>query len=78
MDVELLDLHDRCYARQTVVDNAVNRRSRQRVGSTECESLRLRRKCEDRCMTEFGEETHCSGKDNKVKKEQKQAKTDKK
>ncbi|GKB97542.1 hypothetical protein Tco_0983679 [Tanacetum coccineum] len=28
MDVELLDLHDRCYARQAVVNNAVNRRSR--------------------------------------------------
>ncbi|GJT59609.1 hypothetical protein Tco_1003142 [Tanacetum coccineum] len=27
MDVELLDLHDRCYARQAVVDNAVNRSS---------------------------------------------------
>ncbi|GKA97842.1 hypothetical protein Tco_0825736 [Tanacetum coccineum] len=27
MDAELLDLHDRCYARQAVVDNAVNRRS---------------------------------------------------
>ncbi|GKC61124.1 UBN2 domain-containing protein [Tanacetum coccineum] len=29
MDVELLDLYDRCYARQVVVDNAVNRRSRE-------------------------------------------------
>ncbi|GJX45016.1 hypothetical protein Tco_0261692 [Tanacetum coccineum] len=28
MDVELLDLYDRCYARQNVVDNAVNKRSR--------------------------------------------------
>ncbi|GJY68758.1 hypothetical protein Tco_0471740 [Tanacetum coccineum] len=28
MDMELLDLHDRCYARQFVVDKAVNRRSR--------------------------------------------------
>ncbi|GJZ42938.1 hypothetical protein Tco_0590193 [Tanacetum coccineum] len=28
MDVELLDLHNRCYARQVVVDNAVKRRSR--------------------------------------------------
>ncbi|GKC86816.1 hypothetical protein Tco_1147465, partial [Tanacetum coccineum] len=27
IDVELLDLHDRCYARQVVVDNAVNKRS---------------------------------------------------
>nr|GFC58626.1 hypothetical protein [Tanacetum cinerariifolium] len=29
MDVELLDLHDRCYARQVVVDNDVNMRSRE-------------------------------------------------
>ncbi|GKE79350.1 hypothetical protein Tco_1545470, partial [Tanacetum coccineum] len=29
MDVELLDLQDRCYARQAVVDNVVNRRSRE-------------------------------------------------
>ncbi|GJY09597.1 hypothetical protein Tco_0377782 [Tanacetum coccineum] len=27
MDVELLDLHDRCYAQQAVIDNVVNRRS---------------------------------------------------
>ncbi|GJU12514.1 hypothetical protein Tco_1134910 [Tanacetum coccineum] len=27
IDLELLDLHDRCYARQVVVDNAVNRRA---------------------------------------------------
>ncbi|GJX12439.1 hypothetical protein Tco_0204197 [Tanacetum coccineum] len=29
MDVKLLDLHDRYYARQAVVDNVVNRRSRE-------------------------------------------------
>nr|GEU96927.1 hypothetical protein [Tanacetum cinerariifolium] len=29
LDVDLLDLYDRCYARQVVVDNAVNRRSRE-------------------------------------------------
>ncbi|GJX72246.1 hypothetical protein Tco_0309417 [Tanacetum coccineum] len=29
MDLELLDLHDRCYARQAVVDNAVNKRARE-------------------------------------------------
>ncbi|GJW82629.1 hypothetical protein Tco_0155774 [Tanacetum coccineum] len=29
MDVELLDLHDRCYTRQVVVGNVVNRRSRE-------------------------------------------------
>nr|GFA16419.1 hypothetical protein [Tanacetum cinerariifolium] len=27
MDLELLDLHDRCYTQQAVVDNAVNRRA---------------------------------------------------
>ncbi|GKB14625.1 hypothetical protein Tco_0848548, partial [Tanacetum coccineum] len=27
MDLELLDLHDHCYARQAVVDNAVNKRA---------------------------------------------------
>ncbi|GJV21665.1 hypothetical protein Tco_1370685 [Tanacetum coccineum] len=48
MDVELLDLHDRCYARQVVVDNAVNRRShelllnvRLNVTSLEAEKARL-------------------------------------
>ncbi|GKG59343.1 hypothetical protein Tco_0604994, partial [Tanacetum coccineum] len=35
--VELLDLYDRCYARQAVVDNAVNRRSRELL---EIEKLR--------------------------------------
>ncbi|GKB56446.1 hypothetical protein Tco_0912632 [Tanacetum coccineum] len=29
MDLELLDLHDRCYARQAMVDNAVKRRARE-------------------------------------------------
>ncbi|GKE51008.1 hypothetical protein Tco_1486164 [Tanacetum coccineum] len=29
LDVELLDLHDRCYARQAVVGNDVNKRSRE-------------------------------------------------
>ncbi|GJZ11897.1 hypothetical protein Tco_0546656 [Tanacetum coccineum] len=42
MDFELLDLHDRCYTRQAVVDNAVNRRSREL----------LQVKCEV-AMTEF-------------------------
>ncbi|GJU48270.1 hypothetical protein Tco_1217825 [Tanacetum coccineum] len=48
MDVELLDLYDRCYARQAVVDNAVNRRETAR--EEECEGLRV--KCEA-AMTEF-------------------------
>ncbi|GKA12891.1 hypothetical protein Tco_0692437 [Tanacetum coccineum] len=47
IDVELLDLHDRSYARQAVVDNAVNKRSRR---EEECEGLRV--KC-DAAMTEF-------------------------
>ncbi|GJT96401.1 hypothetical protein Tco_1091919 [Tanacetum coccineum] len=29
MDLELLDLHDRCYARQAFVDNVLNKRSRE-------------------------------------------------
>nr|GFA10238.1 hypothetical protein [Tanacetum cinerariifolium] len=29
MDLELLDLHDWCYARQAVIDNAVNKRARE-------------------------------------------------
>ncbi|GKA47792.1 hypothetical protein Tco_0740750 [Tanacetum coccineum] len=29
MNLELLDLHDRCYARQAIVDNAVNKRARE-------------------------------------------------
>ncbi|GJW02922.1 hypothetical protein Tco_1561778 [Tanacetum coccineum] len=33
LDVELLDLHDRCYARQAIVDNVVNRRSRELLQS---------------------------------------------
>ncbi|GJS26004.1 hypothetical protein Tco_0486624 [Tanacetum coccineum] len=32
MDLELLDLHDRCYAQQAFVDNDVNRRSRELLG----------------------------------------------
>ncbi|GKC79353.1 ribonuclease H-like domain-containing protein [Tanacetum coccineum] len=42
MDVELLDLHDRCYARQVVVDNAVNRRSRELLAVIE----KLRGECD--------------------------------
>ncbi|GKE34914.1 hypothetical protein Tco_1454236, partial [Tanacetum coccineum] len=49
MDLELLDLHDHCYARQVVVDNAVNR-SRERAREEECEGLRVKCKV---AMTEF-------------------------
>ncbi|GJZ53338.1 hypothetical protein Tco_0608223 [Tanacetum coccineum] len=38
IDLELLDLHDRCYARQAVVDNAVNKRA--------CEFLQVIEKME--------------------------------
>ncbi|GJT50544.1 hypothetical protein Tco_0976701 [Tanacetum coccineum] len=52
MDVELLDLHDRCYARQAVVDNAMYKRSREfleaslltlesQIASIEAEKARL-------------------------------------
>ncbi|GJT43137.1 hypothetical protein Tco_0951852 [Tanacetum coccineum] len=41
MDMELLDLHDRCYARQAVVDNVVNRRS--------CELLEVIKKLRGEC-----------------------------
>ncbi|GJW02166.1 hypothetical protein Tco_1561022 [Tanacetum coccineum] len=42
MDLELLDLHDRCYARQAYVNNAMNRRSRELLGVIE----KLRGKCD--------------------------------
>ncbi|GJW95748.1 hypothetical protein Tco_0175420 [Tanacetum coccineum] len=51
MDLELLDLHDRYYARHAVVDNAVNRRSRELLAKEE-EYEGLRVKCEA-AMTEF-------------------------
>ncbi|GKA76306.1 hypothetical protein Tco_0782767 [Tanacetum coccineum] len=43
MDVELLDLHDGCYARQAFVDNVVNRRSRELLEVIE----KLRGKCDE-------------------------------
>ncbi|GJZ93382.1 hypothetical protein Tco_0665447 [Tanacetum coccineum] len=43
IDVELLDLHDRCYARQAVVDNVVNRRSRELLEVIE----KLRGECDN-------------------------------
>nr|GEX72826.1 hypothetical protein [Tanacetum cinerariifolium] len=41
MDVELLDLHDRCYARHAIIDNAINRRS--------CELLEVIEKLRGEC-----------------------------
>ncbi|GKB10531.1 hypothetical protein Tco_0844454 [Tanacetum coccineum] len=43
IDVELLDLHDRCYAWQAVVDNAVNRRFRKLLEVIE----KLRGECDN-------------------------------
>ncbi|GKD60264.1 hypothetical protein Tco_1297773 [Tanacetum coccineum] len=37
VDVDLLDIHDRCYARQAVVDNAINRRAREPL-KAKCEA----------------------------------------
>ncbi|GJX57783.1 hypothetical protein Tco_0287680 [Tanacetum coccineum] len=53
LDVELLDLHDRCYARQAVVDNAVNRRARELLKVVEqmkgeCDVLKAREKARDK------------------------------
>ncbi|GJT88247.1 hypothetical protein Tco_1069964, partial [Tanacetum coccineum] len=42
MDVKLLDLHDRYYARQAVIDNAMNRRSRELLEVIE----KLREECD--------------------------------
>ncbi|GJT24219.1 hypothetical protein Tco_0894156 [Tanacetum coccineum] len=38
LDVEFLDLHDHCYARQAVMDNAVNRRA-QELLKAKCEAV---------------------------------------
>nr|GEZ36443.1 hypothetical protein [Tanacetum cinerariifolium] len=51
-DVELLDLHDWCYAKQAVIDNAVNRRSRELLKMidqirVECDVLKDREKERD-------------------------------
>ncbi|GJU59771.1 hypothetical protein Tco_1237537 [Tanacetum coccineum] len=37
LEVDMLDLHDRCYARQAVMDNAVNRRSHELL-EAKCEA----------------------------------------
>ncbi|GKA67335.1 hypothetical protein Tco_0767143 [Tanacetum coccineum] len=57
MDFELLDLHDRCYARQAVVDNAVNRRSRELLQVIE----KLRGKCDVMRSRERAREEECEG-----------------
>ncbi|GJS71332.1 hypothetical protein Tco_0704173, partial [Tanacetum coccineum] len=50
---ELLDLHDRCYARQAVMDNAVNRRAQELLKIIEqmrgeCEVLKEREKAREK------------------------------
>nr|GEV24480.1 hypothetical protein [Tanacetum cinerariifolium] len=52
LDVEFLDLHDRCYARQAVVDNAVNRRFQELLKvieqiSGECDVMKERERSRD-------------------------------
>ncbi|GJU03278.1 hypothetical protein Tco_1113616 [Tanacetum coccineum] len=52
IDLELLDLHDHCYARQVVVDNTVNRRSRKLLQVIkklrgECDVMRSRERARD-------------------------------
>ncbi|GKB54221.1 hypothetical protein Tco_0904974 [Tanacetum coccineum] len=53
MNVELLDLHDRCYVRQTVMDNAVNRRALELLKVVEqmkgeCDVLKEKEKARDK------------------------------
>ncbi|GKG32169.1 hypothetical protein Tco_0427119, partial [Tanacetum coccineum] len=49
----LLDLHDRCYARKSVVENAVNQRARELLKVVEqikgeCDVLKAREKARDK------------------------------
>ncbi|GKA73088.1 hypothetical protein Tco_0779304 [Tanacetum coccineum] len=53
IDLELLDLHDRSYARQAFVDNAMNRRSRELLGvigklKGECDMIKERERARDK------------------------------
>ncbi|GJU04925.1 hypothetical protein Tco_1121355 [Tanacetum coccineum] len=53
LDDELLDLHDRCYARQAVMDNVVNRRAQELLKVVEqmkegCEVLKVKEKAKDK------------------------------
>ncbi|GKC27468.1 hypothetical protein Tco_1034762 [Tanacetum coccineum] len=57
MDFKLLDLHDHCYARQAVVDNAMNRRSRELLQVIE----KLRGKCDVMRSRERAREEECEG-----------------
>ncbi|GKC00112.1 hypothetical protein Tco_0986248 [Tanacetum coccineum] len=57
IDLELLDLHDRCYARQAVVDNVVNRRSRELLQVIE----KLRGECDVMRSRERARDEECEG-----------------
>nr|GEY22254.1 hypothetical protein [Tanacetum cinerariifolium] len=57
IDLELLDLHDCCYARQAVIDNAVNRRSRELLQVIE----KLRAECDVMRSNEKAREEECEG-----------------
>ncbi|GJR43956.1 hypothetical protein Tco_1312059 [Tanacetum coccineum] len=55
MDVELLDLHDRCYARQAFLDNAVTSRSRELLQAIE----KIRGECDVMKEKERAREEEC-------------------
>ncbi|GJR95929.1 hypothetical protein Tco_0268103 [Tanacetum coccineum] len=57
MDLELLDLHDHCYARQVVVDNVVNRRSHELLYVIE----KLRGECDVMRSRERARDEECEG-----------------
>nr|GEW90413.1 hypothetical protein [Tanacetum cinerariifolium] len=57
IDLELLDLHDRCYARQAIVDNAVNKRSRELLQVIE----KLMGECDVMRSKEGARDEECEG-----------------
>ncbi|GKF53993.1 hypothetical protein Tco_0160903, partial [Tanacetum coccineum] len=57
IDLELLDLYDRCYARQAIVDNVVNRRSRELLQVIE----KLRGECNVMRSMERARDEECEG-----------------
>ncbi|GJQ97639.1 putative reverse transcriptase domain-containing protein [Tanacetum coccineum] len=57
IDLDLLDLHNRYYARQAVVDNAVNRRSREFLQVVE----KLRGECDVMRSRERSRDEECEG-----------------
>ncbi|GJR61857.1 hypothetical protein Tco_1504019 [Tanacetum coccineum] len=57
MDVELLDLHNRCYARQAFVDNVVNKRASKLLQVIE----KLRGECDVMKDRKRAREEECEG-----------------